>query len=163
MVRVGDVARKKQILQTASQASGRELASKGKTAPVHRRQFIEREPAQFLNLIRFWLHLPTKDCPGEDRKQERAAVGKGDHAAQLDIKPGLLAHLAYRSGLQRFARVYHAAGQCPQLEPVRLFHQQHTIALDEEDERGKMGRPRWCSDYHPPGLPRAALVQEVPG
>ena len=68
-----------------------------------------------------------------------------------------------RSGLQRFARVYHAARQCPQLEPVRLFHQQHTIALDEEGERGKMGRPRWCPDCHPPGLPRAALVQEVPG
>jgi hypothetical protein len=68
-----------------------------------------------------------------------------------------------RSGLQRFARVYHAARQCPQLEPVRLFHQQHTIALDEEGERGKMGRPRWCPDCHPPGLPRAALVQEVLG
>ena len=146
------VARKKHVLQAAGKASGHELASKGKTAPVHRRQVIEREPAQLLNLTGLGPHLTTTDCPGEDCEQERATVGKSYHAANLDIEPGLLAHLADRGFLQRFAWACHAARQCPQPQPVRLFHQENTTVLDKEDEGGEIGRPRWCPDDHAPRL-----------
>lgn len=145
----GHAARNKHVLQAASQASSGKLAGKGETAPVHRGQVIEREPAQLLNLTRLGPHLAATDCSGEDREQQMAAVGNSNQAAKADVQPGLLACLARRGFLQRFAGVRHPAGQCPQPRPVRLLHQQDTTALDEQDERREICATRWCPVYHP--------------